>query len=845
MQTEESFDLFISYADSDHDWVEGYLLDALKAASVRTISEETFQLGVPHILEFERAIKQSKYTVLILSPVYFGDSSHGGGVSEFVDLLAQHYGQEVGTWPVIPLLLKDVQLPVRLSMLVPLDMRDPEHWDSAIDRLWQMLHRPPPGAAVQPICPYPGMIAFDEEQSAHFFGREFEVEALVQKLRHNHFAAVIGASGSGKSSLVFAGMLPVLRKSTLFGAGEWLMQRMRPGVHPNETLSALLGGCAAIDFTFAVWQTSQPTVARLLLIIDQFEELFSTSHSEQKQFAEGLHHLLQDERCYIVITARADFYADLMTCALWPKIQTHRLEIAPLGDTGLRQAIERPSGAVGVFVESALVERLVAGSLNQPGVLPILQEIMLRLWVKLERRFLPLRAYESLVLSYKVVSGSELTGLQVALAQLADEIISALSVDQQQIARRIFVRLVQFGEGRADTRRQQLVKALRVDGDESALFDGTLAHLVKNRLLTVSASADGERFVDLSHEAMLNGWPALQGWIAERREAELARRRLEGKAQEWLRLGGGDGGLLDAIELGEIDYWLANQKNSDVDVSSMLLQLVERSRTTIKQQHRREQHARWLRRAMYSVALLLIGAILSWFAIRQWMRLTTGSALVPIAGGSATIGSDNPTPETGEQPQRTVTLASFQIERYEVSRRQYKRCINFGPCSDPLHRDVIEAESLEALPIVDVNASQAQRYCEWIGRRLPTSVEWERAARGVEGRPWPWGNVLLSDTVIEALSSPTSVDTDPYTSTPPPEVLFHLAYNVSEWVIVSPINCKAATCQQSWDDESNLVGIIGGAYDRNIERIGEMSLSRKENLDQSIGFRCVASGIRN
>jgi hypothetical protein len=195
-----------------------------------------------------------------------------------------------------------------------------------------------------------------------------------------------------------------------------------------------------------------------------------------------------------------------------------------------------------VYVEAALVERLLADAGLEPGILPFVQETLSLLWEKLERRFLPLRAYEALVLARAAYGVAPRTGLQVALARRADVALAALAPQQQVLARRIFLRLVQFGEGRADTRRQQPVAALRTAGDTPDEFDRTLERLAGNRLLSLSGEAgDADRRADIAHDALISGWPTLHGWVVERREAELARRRMEAKAAEWTRLGKGAG----------------------------------------------------------------------------------------------------------------------------------------------------------------------------------------------------------------------------------------------------------------------------------------------------------------
>src|SRR4051794_12726395 len=155
-------DLFISYAVADRAWVDGFLLDALEQAGVQHYSEDAFALGVPRLVEFERAIKQSTRTLLILSPAYLTDT-----FSQFVDVLVNSYGMETATWPVIPLLLQPInELPPRLSQLVRLDATSAAGQQAALAKLCAELKRPVPGPAPLPDCPYPGMVPFDESDSA-------------------------------------------------------------------------------------------------------------------------------------------------------------------------------------------------------------------------------------------------------------------------------------------------------------------------------------------------------------------------------------------------------------------------------------------------------------------------------------------------------------------------------------------------------------------------------------------------------------------------------------------------------------------------------------------------------
>jgi hypothetical protein len=337
------YDLFISHANADSAWVNGYLLDALQQAGVNYHTETAFELGKPRIIEFENAIRASHRTLLILSPDYLGDDSH-----QFIDVLIQTYGLETATWPLIPLILHPVSLPLRLKTLVKLDATNADNQEEVVKRLCDTLKCPAPSLAAKPICPYPGMRSFSEAESQYFFGRKPEIQELLEgpHLRSHRFVTIIGPSGSGKSSLVFAGLLPALKQSGLFGAGEWQVHSMRPGEIPLTTLKQVLGG-----------EPTQLQIAppqRLLLIIDQFEELFTTAKQEAIPFQQALQSLLKVPHCYMVLTVRADFYPELMTCLLWKTIQKHRQEVVPLDEAGLREAIVKPADSVEVFVETAL-----------------------------------------------------------------------------------------------------------------------------------------------------------------------------------------------------------------------------------------------------------------------------------------------------------------------------------------------------------------------------------------------------------------------------------------------------------------------------------------------------------
>jgi len=870
---ERTYDLFVSYADADRAWVEGYLLDALEKAGARCLTEAAFELGVPRLLEFERAVQQSRRTLLVLSPAYLAEN-----FARFTDLLAQHYGLETATWPVIPLILApELKLPPRLALLEPLEAGDPADWPRAIERLCAALRRPVPSLPPRPPPPYPGMAPFGEGDSARFFGRDREIQELLERLRLHPFLAVIGPSGSGKSSLVFAGLIPALRKSTLFpanagshGPGEWVVKSMRPGETPLTILQQTLGTSpSSPDLTPQPLQgAARPTSPRppdlhgvagagekFLLIVDQFEELFTHAAKDAVAFQEALRRLAQTPNCYVVITVRADFYPDLMASPLWPEIQAHRVEVLPLDADGLRQAIVRPAGDVGVYVEGALVERLVADAAGEPGMLPFVQETLVLLWERLERRFLPLRAYEALIMplgAYRAAGDVRRSGLQVAMARRADAALADLTPVQQAIARRIFLRLVQFGEGRADTRRQQPVAALRSAADPPGEFERTLEHLVRSRLLTLTGEdgrgdtlAVAQRKADIAHEALITGWPTLQQWVQEGRAAELTRRRVERAAEEWSQHHRDNSYLYRGIRLAEAQAWAAS---STAELSEMVRAFLAAS----------QRYADLLKyaRLVALAALVLLAAIPPFQWVREYLwRQAASGPMAAFQPGPALLGSSDD-PESRVYPQRQVELPAFALDRYEVTYRQYRLCVKAGRCSLPLEPADVEgiATADERLPVVWVTAYQAADFCRWLGRRLPSEAEWEAAARGTEGRPWPWPggedptprhvNLFLPNYLKDAPTGPVAADDPAFAAGATPEGVMHLVGNVWEWTS-TPHLCRDTPydCPTLWNgtDKVQALFLRGMSWTHDLAPVTYALDASPIHTANDIGFRCARS----
>ena len=846
---ETALDYFISYADADREWAEGVLTDALRDAGFKCLTPRDFEPGKSLLQSFEDAVTLSRQTVLVLSPAYLMDN-----FTRFSDQLAQHYGAELATWPVIPVYYKPVDdLPLRIRMLNPLDATHQEDWNNVIQTLvgqkpLQKPETPPP--------PYRGLRPFAEADREFFFGRERDVQDALNLLRAYPFLALIGPSGSGKSSLVYAGLLPSLRKSQVFGAGSWLVVNIRPGADPLSSLAtALRGDPLQPQVSVPNLLAIEPTARRLLLIVDQYEELFTVSTGDVTLFQRALLDLVQHQYASVLLTIRADFYPDLMSSLLWPEIREHRFEIPPLNEESMSQAIRKPAEKVGVYVEAALIERLVSDARDEPGVMPFVQETMILLWDKIVRRFLPLSAYEALVLPRTVYgnrNAEEITGLEAAITLHAEAVLSRLDQARQAIARRIFIRLVHFGEGRPNTRRQQPQAAL-LGGNDQELFDKTLSYLAEDqsRLLALTGEEGDTPKVDIAHEALITAPSSIRAWIEEGRADELFRRELREDALRWVEANKNVSYLYESTKLQNARAW-ADRFHEEID---------DQIQSFLNECDQHDKKRRWQQGLFLALVGLfaLFGLSSAGYFIRlELLKQAARSPMVSFPEGPAVFGY--------EESRVEGVLPAFQLEKFEVSIREYGSCIAAQRCTPPNVPYVEGAEEPgDDLPVTWVTAYQAATFCDWIGRRLPTVKEWERAVRGTEGRTWPWGeaspidpslrvHIFLSDWPdIVPPNGPVAVDDKAYALGVSPEGIWHLLGNAAEW---TSTYASHSTCPDPygkdcpiWDGKSTKVQAL---YAVGLGWAGAMSSDEKArvsayypaspiSVDPAIGFRCADS----
>jgi WD40 repeat protein len=384
--------------------------------------------------------------------------------------------------------------------------------------------------------PFKGLEAFQQTDSAFFFGREDLVEKSLDRLRNEdiRFLAVVGASGSGKSSMVRAGVLPAVRNGALPGSETWRIAIFPPGQRPISALAHRLSplmesrSAQAIDdmlhetpdyFDVLVDYTLEgaPPQARLLLVIDQFEEVFTrASDTEAENFLKILRHAVRQPtgRALVLITMRADFFDRLSRYPDLAKLfeEKNMVIVTEMTPPEILRAIEGPAEAVGLRYDPGLSQRILEDVRRQPGSLPLLQYCLKELYLRREGFRLTTAAYETI------------GGVRQALARHAETIYQSLGPAQQAIMRRVMLRLVEVSESGEATRRRMTREALhfRDVPDEAvqelidSLTAGDTRLLIASRQIT--AKGEEERpvtFIEVSHEALIREWERLQNWIAD------------------------------------------------------------------------------------------------------------------------------------------------------------------------------------------------------------------------------------------------------------------------------------------------------------------------------------------
>ncbi|MGW5215293.1 nSTAND1 domain-containing NTPase [Streptomyces sp. NPDC004051] len=369
------------------------------------------------------------------------------------------------------------------------------------------------------LAPYRGLARFETGDSGLFFGREQLTADLVDLLRRRRFAAVFGPSGSGKSSLLRAGLLPVLRRTQEPGLRPAAIRILTPGERPARTHAPLLAPAVPGDGSAG---------ADTFVIVDQFEEVFTLCHdaAERARFIDLLLTARQPEsRLRVLLAVRGDFYG---RCAehrdLADALRDANLLAGVMSRAELRDAVVKPATAAGLTVERVLTTRLVKEVADAPGGLPLLSHALRETWRRRRGKTLTMAGYEA--------AGC----LDGAIAKTAEKVYGRFTEDQAAAARRVLLRLVAPGDGTPDTRRP--VERAELPGAGRDDTAQVLEALAGARLLTL----DGDT-AEMAHEALITAWPRLRGWIEEDRERLRAHRNLTEAAHAWQELGREKGAL--------------------------------------------------------------------------------------------------------------------------------------------------------------------------------------------------------------------------------------------------------------------------------------------------------------
>ena len=660
------YDVFLSYSWRDAELVES-LARWLKANQVTPFLDRWYLApgqSWPQALE-TRLADCGAVAVCI------GPGELGAWQQREVNLALQRQGRDPA-FPVIPVLLPGAD-PVLgfLSQNTWVDLRADPNDEVRLRTLANAARGQPPGddlreqvAALRAaICPFRGLRYFREEDAPFFFGRNEAIGNLAEAVDKRKLVALVGASGAGKSSVVRAGLVPRLRKG--LGNGVWDVVTVVPGDRPLHQLAAALvpllepamtetdrlsevgklAGLLADRFSNVTLKDvvlralgKQPGTDRLLLVIDQFEELYSLTSdvSWRDRFFEELLDVTHEGPVQAVLTLRDDFYgrAVLKSGQLSERLQGGVVNLLPMREEETRAAIVRPAYAVGLKFDPGLVDLMLKDVQDQPGGLPLLEFVLEQLWHARQGANLLLDSYRSI------------GGLQGALAKHAEGVLARFSDVEREAARRIFLLLVRPGTGTDDTRRRAAMSEI------SELERPLVRQLADNRLIvTARDDAGAGETVEVAHEALIRNWPELREWVNGDREFLLWRERLQSALTQWQRTNQDDGSLLRGAALTEAEHWL---ETNGVNIAPDLREYIARSVKLRKHEKRRRR--RFALFFSIAIALPFLGAIgLAWNQIVGYYALV--HARNAIRELQTTIADPNTPPQ--EREKLVYTLISY------------------------------------------------------------------------------------------------------------------------------------------------------------------------------------------
>jgi DNA-binding SARP family transcriptional activator/ABC-type glycerol-3-phosphate transport system substrate-binding protein len=458
--------------------------------------------------------------------------------------------------------------------------------------------------------PYKGLRAFLEADAGDFFGREAVTKRLIRCLAEDDpaagFLAVVGPSGSGKSSVVRAGLVPALRRGAIPGSERWYVIEVLPGRHPLREIEAALLGVAVepppslmevleqdeLGLVRAVDRVLPDPGAELVLVVDQLEEIFTLvedDHERSHVLASLRAAALEpDSHVRVVTTLRADFYDVPLSVPGFGDLLAARTEaITPMRPEELERAIIAPADRAGLVVEPRLLAEMIADVADHPGALPLLQYALTELAERADGGILTLDTYQRI----GRVSG--------ALARRAEQLFEPMKETGRDACRQLFLRLVTLSEGTEDTRRRVRRSELLTLAEAHAM-DGVIETYGRHRLLTFDRDPDTrEPTLEIAHEALLREWARLRSWIEDVREELRLAARISAATREWTQADRGADYLLAGTRLAQAEE--ANQGDAirltDAEREYLDASLARRNAEAAAERERQQRENRLERRA--------------------------------------------------------------------------------------------------------------------------------------------------------------------------------------------------------------------------------------------------------
>lgn len=490
--------------------------------------------------------------------------------------------------------------------------------------------------------PYKGLQAFQEEDGADFFGRADVVERMRDRLTRNRLIAIVGPSGSGKSSAVKAGLIPVFRSNA--EEGRTLVSEMFPGaypfeeledallrvaVHPSPLVDELVGDDQGL--VRAAKKVLPPETKELILVIDQFEELFSMVGDEQTRslFLRNVVAAATDPDCRVrfVLTMRADFFDKPLEYPMFGElVESGLIPLTTPDEDSLAQAVTEPARSVGVEFEEGLTEQIVQDVANQPGSLPLLQHALTELFESRESDVITLATYRR---------GGGVFG---AVGRRAELVFTDLPAPSQQAIRHAFLQMVAVGEGADDLRRRVRRSELESPGIDARSLDQALQVFGSHRLLTFDLDpVTSGPTVEVAHEALLREWPRLRSWVEDQRGNLIVRKNLGQALKEWKQSGEDSSYLPMGGRLAQFDDWAAHTSLSLTTEERRFLEAgaVKKEELLAEQEKQRrkelQHHARVRRLAKLTAVVAVLALLAGAFAAVQQGRASARAEEAELA----------------------------------------------------------------------------------------------------------------------------------------------------------------------------------------------------------------------